>query len=202
MKLTDYYRDVVDKNDSFTGGWSIYYYGVWSKVITENNYKIVAEVGIGYGTHAKYVLVNNTIDHLYLIDPTKEYPNDTFSSDVMSCEPDVSGENFNELYTLINKELSPWKDTYTWFRKESLTIKNDEIADESLDSVFVDGAHDYYNALADIRFWFKKLRCGGTLLGDDYWIDDVRRAVEDFAKEEELEYILLISVYNIFSFRK
>ena len=205
MKLTEYYRDTVYKNDTNTGGWSTYYYGVWSKVILENNYKIVAEVGIGYGTHAKYVLKNNDIDHLYLVDPTKYYPNDTFASDIMSHEPETIGDNFNELYSLIKKELSPWKQKYTWFRKESLTITNEEIPDESLDSVFIDGAHDYMNVIADIRFWYNKVRSGGTLLGDDYWIDDVKRAVDDFAKEYDIAYTLLKkegTSYYIYSFRK
>jgi phospholipid N-methyltransferase len=117
MKLEDYYREVVDMNDSLKGGWGSIYYGIFSKVIEENNYKNIAEIGIGYGTHAKYILKNNTnINHLYLIDPMKYYPNDNFVSDILKNE---SNDHFNEMFQLINKELLQYKDKYTWFRVDN-----------------------------------------------------------------------------------
>ena len=38
MKLRDYYNEIVHLNDTETGGWAPAYYGVFSKVINENNY--------------------------------------------------------------------------------------------------------------------------------------------------------------------
>jgi hypothetical protein len=91
MLLKDFYRDTVDLNDSLKGGWGNLYYGVFSDVIREHNYKNIAEIGIGYGTHAKYILKNNDIEKLYLIDPMKKYENDGFVDDILkhetSCSP-------------------------------------------------------------------------------------------------------------------
>lgn len=205
MKLVDFYNETVKKNESETGGWSVLYYGVLSKVIKENNYKIVAEVGIGYGTHAKHILSNTDVDKLILIDPTKFYPNDGFAQDIMDKTAELPGNNFEELYCLINKYLSPWKHRFTWFRKESLTITNNDVPDESLDCVFVDGDHSYEAVSKDLPFWWKKVRSGGQLLGDDYWMTGVAKAVDEFARDNNLQVNFLSkdgSNYKIFSFTK
>jgi hypothetical protein len=205
MKLVDYYNETVKKNDEMTGGWSVGYYGVLTKVINDNNFKIVAEVGIGYGTHAKYLLKTTNVEKLILVDPTKYYPNDGFATDIMNQTPEVSGNNFNELHELIKKELSPWSDRYTWFRKESLSITNDEVKDESLDCIFVDGDHSYEAVSKDLQFWWHKLRKGGQLLGDDYYMPQVARAVHEFALSYNLKIDFLYKEntdYKIFKFIK
>ena len=206
MSLKNWYKNVVNFNDNKTGGWAPIYYGVFSKVIEDNNYKKVAEVGIGYGTHAKYILKNNVnIEQLYLIDPTKYYPNDSFAEDIMNQTPEIPGNNFEELYTLICNELDPWKNNYTWFRTESLNITNEQISSESLDAVFIDGDHTYNAVLADLNFWWNKVRTGGQILGDDYWIDTVKNAVIEFAKQKNLTYDLLTlpnNSYQIYRFHK
>lgn len=205
MRLVDFYRQTVDMNDSQKGGWAQHYYGVLSQVINENNYKRVAEVGIGYGTHAKYVLKTTQVDQLYLIDPMVFYPNDGFADDIMKHEPVVTGNNFNEFADLIRNELSPWQSRFTWFRQPSLSITNNQIADKSLDCVFVDGDHSYGAVLADLSFWWTKVRTGGQLLGDDYWMPDVQRAVDQFARTNGLKYDFLYrpgSNYKIYRFKK
>lgn len=177
----------------------------FSSVINENKYKKVAEVGIGYGTHAKYILKTTNIDKLYLIDPTKYYPNDGFANDIMSTVPVSPGNNFNELYDLIKNYLDEYREKYTWFRTESLSITNEQIEDGSLDCIFVDGDHTYEAVLADLKFWWKKLRVGGKLLGDDYCMESVKRAVDEFATRNGLRYDLLSKMdaqYPIYQFSK
>lgn len=43
-----------------------------------------------------------------------------------------------------------------------------DIADNSLDFVYLDGAHDYKNVLAELPLFYKKIRSGGVLAGHDY----------------------------------
>ena len=186
MELSTYYKEVVNKNDTFTGGWAPIYYGVLTKIINENNYKKVAEVGIGYGTHAKFVLKTTKLDKLYLVDPMCYYPNDNFVTDIMRCIPKIPNNHFNEMYELISQELSPWKHTITWFRTKSLDVTNQEIFDGELDCVFLDGDHSYDAVKKDLPFWWKKIRVGGKIVGDDYWIEWTARAVDEFAKENNL----------------
>jgi hypothetical protein len=205
MKLSDFYRQTVDLNDSGQGGWSSIYYGVLSRVINENGYKNVAEVGIGYGTHAKQLLKETSVSNLILVDPMVYYPNDGFAEDVMKQTPEIPGNNFEEFAGLIRKELSPWEGRYTWLRVPSLAVTQEQIPDGSLDCIFIDGDHSYDAVLADLSFWWKKLRVGGQLLGDDYWMPTVSSAVEHFAKRNLLRYDFLYrhgSTYKIYRFKK
>ena len=203
--LAQYYRRSADLNNSQKGGWGSLYYGVFSKIINDNNYKKVAEVGIGYGTHAKYILNTTKVDMLYLIDPMQYYPDDGFVDNILRCQPIIPDNHFNEFHDLICQELSPWKDRFTWFRTKSLDITNKQIPDGSLDCVFVDGDHSYEAVKNDLPFWWKKVRPGGHMLGDDYWMEKVALAVNEFAKENNLvpEFLTAEGTdYKIFSFKK
>lgn len=205
MKLSDFYRQTVDLNDSDTGGWAVAYYGVLSRVINENDYKRIAEIGIGYGTHAKHILTNTNVETLFLVDPMVFYPNDGFADDIMKQTPENAGNNFNELADLIRRELSPWESRYRWLRTPSLSVSAEQIPDGSLDCVFVDGDHSYNAVSGDLDFWWRKIRVGGQLLGDDVWMEPVAKAVEHFAKRERLSYDFLYrdgSTYKIYRFRK
>ena len=201
--LSDYYSSTVSLNEGGKGGWALCYYGIFSNIINEHNYKNVAEVGVGYGTHAKQILKNTSIEKLYLIDPMKYYPNDGFANDIMSTIPIVPNNQFNELYDCITTYLSEHKNKVVWFRKESTSITTDEIPDHSLDCVFVDGNHEYQYVLDDLHFWSKKVRPGGQILGDDYWMADVARAVHDFEKNSNkpVDFLTLPNNdYKIFRF--
>jgi len=205
MDLQTYYRDTVLKNEHMTGGWAPNYYGVFSAIINENNYKNVAEIGIGYGTHAKYILQTTSVEKIYLIDPMKYYENDLFATDIMSTEPIIPGNNFNEMCGLIIDYLAEYKDRYTWFRNESLAIREDQIKDESLDCIFIDGDNTYNAVFADLEFWWKKLRVGGQILGDDYWMSSVSSAVKDFSNKYNVRGNLLKKEgtdYSIYRFHK
>jgi hypothetical protein len=185
--LDDYYKKIIDFYDhggenGGSGGWASLYYGIFSKVIRENGFKKCAEIGIGYGFHANEILTNTNVEKLYLIDPIKFYPNDVFAEDIMKYG------GFELLFKNITKYLSFYANRYTLFRKESLSVTNDEIEDGSLDAVFIDADHSYEAVSQDLPFWWKKLRIGGWLLGDDYascW-PGTTQAVDEFAKKHNL----------------
>ena len=166
-----------------TDGWCVYYYGVLSKVINDNNYKSCVEVGIGYGFHARHVLENTNVEKLILVDPSKWYPNDQFAVDV------ENNGGFEALVTKIKTMLSSWENRYTWFRKCSTDVTEEEIPTESVDVVFIDGDHSYEAVKADLEFWWKKVRKGGQLLGDDYSSchPGTTKAVDEFAIKNNLK---------------
>jgi hypothetical protein len=204
MRLIDLYRKTVDGNDAEQAGWSTYYHGVFSKVINDNDYKRVAEVGVAYGTHAKQILRSTHVDQLYLVDSMVTHSG-AFSDDIMRAEAMIPGNHFNELYELVQTELAPWTSRYTFLRQDSVSVTDEQIAPGSLDCVFVDADHSYNAVLADLTFWWTRIRTGGQMLGDDFWIDDVRRAVENFASKNELTYDFLYrpgTTYKIYRFRK
>ena len=197
-----FYSELINiwKNE---GGWAPYYYGVFSTVINENNFKNCAEVGIGYGFHARQILDNTNVEKLYLIDPMKYYE-DAFASDVI----DFGG--FEKLTKNIKTHLKKYDDRYIWFRQPSTTITIEQIPDESLDAVFIDADHSYDAVKNDLKFWWKKVRKGGWLLGDDYSSchPGTTKAVDEFANTNNLNLEFLykansqVGKYPIYKFVK
>jgi hypothetical protein len=177
------FKKLEDGYLSDTYGWCVFYYGVLSKVINENNFKNCVEVGIGYGFHARQVLENTNIEKLTLVDPSKWYPNDGFAEDVMK------NGGFDDLVLNIKRMLTPWENRYTWLRKCSTEVTEEEIPEESVDVVFVDADHSYEAVKADLEFWWKKVRKGGQLLGDDYSSchPGTTKAVDEFAVNNNLK---------------
>lgn len=196
VELDPFYKELIDiwkhgGKNSGPGGWAAFYYGVFSQVIRENNFKICVEVGIGYGFHAKEILDNSTVEKLYLVDPMCYYPNDLFADDVLRYG------GFEKLVKNIKSHLSEYTDRYTWYRTPSLSITNEEIPDESVDAIFIDGDHSYEAVSKDLPFWWKKLRKGGWLLGDDYasCCPGTTRAVDEFTVKNNLK-IEFLSLQN------
>jgi hypothetical protein len=64
----------------------------------------------------------------------------------------------------------------TIIRKTSFDAAKD-FSDESLDFVYIDGAHDFKNVTDDINIWSKKVRKGGVISGHDYIAVDRKRDV-------------------------
>jgi len=206
IQYDEYYEKLINiwKNggkNGGPGGWAHYYYGVFSKIINDNNFKNCAEVGIGYGFHAKEILDNTNIEKLYLVDPMRFYPNDQFATDVMSYG------GFEKLVNNITNHLSVHENRYNWIRKGSLDITCDDIPDESLDAVFIDGDHSYEAVIKDLPFWWRKIRKGGWLLGDDYasCCPGTTKAVDEFTKTNKLQIEFLTKPdndYPIYKFVK
>jgi len=74
----------------------------------------------------------------------------------------------------------------TWINKRS-EIAAEEVADESLDFVYIDAEHTYDSAMLDIILWNRKVKSGGIIAGHDYFNNDklglgVKQAVNDYTK--------------------
>jgi predicted O-methyltransferase YrrM len=66
-----------------------------------------------------------------------------------------------------------------------------DFADESLDCIFIDGDHRYEEVMKDLEAWFPKLKKGHLMIGDDYWMDQVAKAVETFFSSHEKKVFFL-----------
>lgn len=206
MRIDEYYNQTIELNRTEKAGWATCYYGVFSKVIEENNYKKILEIGVGYGCHAEYILKNNkNIDKLILVDPMTVYHDNPFQSDIMRQEKFEGINNYDKLFELINNSLSPYSDKYVWLRKKSSEVTDEEIPDGSLDAIFVDGDHSQEAVYEDLNKYWNKLVSGGQMLGDDYWMEEVSSAVKKFSKNIGVEYDFLYKPgtdYKIYRFKK
>jgi hypothetical protein len=81
QNLDPYYLEKIETwkhggQNGGPGGWAGLYYGIFSSIIKENDFKRCAEIGIGYGLHAREILENTKVEKLYLIDTMQFYEND------------------------------------------------------------------------------------------------------------------------------
>tara|TARA_R110000868_G_scaffold236250_2_gene490262 strand:+ start:1407 stop:2006 length:600 start_codon:yes stop_codon:yes gene_type:complete len=125
--------------------------------------KIGAEIGVAGGQHIKSLMKNTKIEKIYGIDP---YISDTWDMDIFfNVEEDYNG--FDGLYDEVKEILSVYGNRVELIRKKSLDAAVD-FEDETLDFVFVDGAHDYENCYNDINYWHNRVRSGGYVMGHDW----------------------------------
>jgi predicted O-methyltransferase YrrM len=89
----------------------------------------------------------------------------------------------DEVYTDFIKNIEPIKHIITPIRMTSLEASK-LYADNSLDFVFIDAAHDYENVKADLIAWYPKVKNGGMFAGHDYPFDTVKRAVHEFFQDK------------------
>src|SRR6185503_15716318 len=88
------------------------------------------------------------------------------------------GQTLRELFEIHTK---PVRDRFTLWPMRS-TEAAAQFPDASLDVVFIDGDHEYTAVVADILAWWPKLKVGGFMAGDDFFMTPVCKAVcEAFA---------------------
>lgn len=184
--MKEYFKEVKRINDN-GGGWSQGYYGILADLINEQDLKVGCEVGIGYGLHAENLLKTTNLEKLYLVDLMEFYENDLFPIDI------VNNGGFELLKKEIFLNLEKYKDKYEFFKCSSISITNEQISDESLDFVFIDANHSYEFVRDDLEFWYKKVKKGGYITGDDYDNTNfgVKKAVDEFSLKTNLELKML-----------
>jgi len=119
-----------------------------AELFKENGFKVGAEVGVLYGNYSETLCQKIPGLKMYCIDP---------------WSPD--SPKYREAYEIAKKRLSPYD--VTLIRKTSMDAVGD-FANRSLDFVYIDGAHDFDNAMLDIIHWSLRVRKGGIVAGHDY----------------------------------
>jgi len=89
------------------------------------------------------------------------------------------------LYNHFLSNIEPIKDKIKVLRGKSTDVAL-SFPDEYLDTLFIDGAHDYDSVLADLKAYYPKVKRGSPIYGHDLDWASVRQAVIDFRKEKNL----------------
>lgn len=63
------------------------------------------------------------------------------------------------------------------------------LSDVKADFLYIDGSHDYASVYADLQRWYPKVKGHGIMGGDDWDFPDVKKAVNQFAKDNNLTVI-------------
>ncbi len=189
-----------------TSGWGNLYYDVLSKVIQEQRYRTVVEVGVALGGHAEHILRTTSVTDYFGVDPYQCYDgNDSFQQDISGYSSLPLQENFDYLCQWVaDVRLKPFESRCHLIRKPAAEAAS-SFSDESVDCIFIDGDHRYEGVLKDLAAWFPKLKKGHLILGDDYWMAPVAAAVHNFFTAEgkrEVFFFTSESGYRIWAVRK
>lgn len=101
----------------------------------------------------------------------------------------------NGLYQHFLTNIEPVKEYITPIKNSSIEASK-HYADDSLNFVFIDGAHDYDSVKSDIIHWLPKIKKGGILSGHDYGHPPVNQALNDVLKAGFMDYGEMVWVYK------
>lgn len=146
------------------------------------------ELGVFEGKFSKTLLKYWQGKKLYLVDawgPVENYEDKSHQTNLTLAKHCLST-------TLSN--IFEFNDRVTMIRTKSHEAA-EMFQDESLDFIYIDAAHDYYNVKKDLEMWWSKIKKGGLFCGHDYtenvpkeFFDaGVVKAVNEFVEANNLE---------------
>lgn len=139
------------------------------------------EVGVERGKYSRAICKSNPGVKLFGVDPWKAEHNDKKDY----TQETIDG--FREITIARTKGCD-----FTPIQKFSVDAAKD-FENNSLDFVYLDGAHDYQSVVDDLNAWYPKVKTGGILSGHDYATINtfgVIEAVDEFADSHSLDLII------------
>ena len=150
------------------------------KLIKKNS--VCCEIGVWKGEFSQLIIKKNNPTKLYLIDPWKDFGDDYFDKKHVKYRQ----ENQNLRFNLVNQKF---KNNILKNQVEILKMTSEEalsrLENIKFDFIYVDGNHQYKFVKYDIENYFKLLNESGYLVGDDYRIESVKKAVDDFMENNK-----------------
>jgi predicted O-methyltransferase YrrM len=162
-------------------GW-FNFQSLYSDMVRKFNDAMFVEIGCWKGKSTVYMaeqikksrknILFTAID-LFPVDP-----------DLIGSGPAVEAEFFDNIRPVAN---------YINFIKGSSHDLHSIFADKSIDFIFIDGNHHYPHVKKDIELWFPKLKDEGVIAGHDYWLGDVKQAVDGFFDKKDFKIKIVLS---------
>lgn len=139
------------------------------------NMQNVLEIGFAGGRHTYAILKSFDVNTMVSVDINFDYQNGRHKIKKIQDEFNKATFIEGDSKKVINKDFI------------------DQYFKDGIDYAFVDGGHSYDDAISDMRNVYKYLSSGGIMIVDDYKskvcpLSTVDRAVEDFAKENNIEF--------------
>jgi hypothetical protein len=117
--------------------------------------------------------------------------------DYVPTQNDIQAEKFENLYEQFLENTKPVASVINPVKNLS-HLASENYADNSLDFVFIDAAHDYENVRKDIICWYRKVKKGGVIAGHDYTsAEGVKRAVDEFFGADKIKVSETCWIYYV-----
>ena len=148
------------------------------KNLNNNNPHVVGvEIGVASGVNAENILLNLSMDRLFLVDPYVKYVEDNIG---------IVDHHSNQMVYALNR-LSRFKDKIVFVK--DFSDKAVVVVPDDVDFVYIDGNHSYDFVKKDIELYYPKIKTGGVIGGHDFNSNSlgVVKAVIEFAKKHDLK---------------
>lgn len=114
-----------------------------------------------HGLFSKDLLQHwKSVEKFYLIDVWRKQENYNDTANVLNSEQ-------QKIFETANENVKPWAHKIVFLRMTSTEAAN-QLDDNSLDFVFLDGRHDYCGLKEDLINYWPKVKLGGIVAGHDY----------------------------------
>ncbi len=146
----------------------------FSRLVRDGPYDVAMEVGVADGRFSEHFLIDAQPKTWYMVEP---FPNKMLQA---RYPPSTSGRRaprrqLEEMPTSWASRGIGTTSKLRFFKALSLDkAVLDAIAPESVDFIYLDGAHDYANVARELEPYYRMLRPGGMLAGHDYCKYDER----------------------------
>ena len=194
LELEDAFKDYTPMKEAVLGGWNSDS-NVFRFLIENARPKLIIEVGTFVGFSA--ITMANNLDRLNLscailcIDTwlgSLEYWRDKKSMRDSGMELKHGYPQWYQSF-LTNIATTKHQDRVVPLPLSSLIaarlLKEKGVA---ADLIYIDASHNEKDVYDDLSEYWELVHKGGALFGDDWQWDSVRRAVERFCKEKNLEF--------------
>lgn len=168
-------------------------WGSLGKLFRQLGFKLGVEVGVERGRFSKHLCLSIPNLKLYCVDAWQVYED---------YRVHVNQERLDNFFLETKERLKPFNAHL--IRDWSMSAVR-RFADNSLDFVFIDAAHDYKHVKEDIWEWHKKVRPGGIVSGHDYFdgvygdagmpktVYGVKTAVNEWVAREKLQPLFIMN---------
>lgn len=160
-------------------------------LFAELGFKRGAEIGVAEGKFSEVLLKANPDCHLLLVDPWHAY----------SDNPQNKTKEKNEFaYNETKRRTAPYPNVKLDMRYSMDAVR--DVADGSLDWIYLDAHHGYEWIMPDLIFWSQKVRSGGIVAADDLyklndkWGAGPMEAFYDYTRAMRIELWWLINAHK------
>lgn len=130
-----------------------------AELFRELGFRTGVEVGVRDGGYSLTLMQSIPEVTLYGVDPYEPH---------RGYRDHVRKATFEGFEKEAHDKLDSFYPQYQFIRDYSSNALS-KFDDNSLDFVYIDGDHSFYEATHDIEKWQQKLKVGGILAGDDYF---------------------------------
>lgn len=145
------------------------------------------EVGVLGGRNSASILHHCPRVKATIVDRWSEYPlGDSYRGSEARLPYFRNGE-WRGVFKEMVRNLSPYWGRFKIIQMDAIEAAP-VIPDESQDLVFIDSDHSYEGVKNHVGVWWPKVSSGGWLSGHDYSWDGVKKAVAEFAENNNVDF--------------